>query len=114
MDARLKKWLTKNHEQLPPEQKQAFLRTLKFNPDLATKVIYDNLMDWGTVAAFEIGGSSIAIYDYQGESSELTEHFRQHFAKEMEAVQEEPPLMCIDKVSECRPTGGPECAGCGG
>jgi phenylpyruvate tautomerase PptA (4-oxalocrotonate tautomerase family) len=23
-------------------------------------------------------------------------------------------LMCIDKIHECNPTGGPECAGCGG
>jgi hypothetical protein len=84
MDPRFKDWLIKKHEHMYPAQKQSFLQIMKFKPDLAVKIISDNLLEWNTVAAFELG--ELAINDFAAESQEIFKAFKEHFSKEMAAV----------------------------
>ena len=69
---------------MSPEQKQNFFWIMKFKPDLAVKIIYDNLLEWSTVAAFELG--ELAINDFSAESQDIFKAFQEHFAKEIAAA----------------------------
>lgn len=85
MDERLRDWIIDKHEKMPEAEKLKFLQALKMYPDAVTQIIARNLLDWATMAGFELE-TIFFSYDNQGDSAKLTESFQQHFAKELAAM----------------------------
>lgn len=85
MNVRLKEFLIKDFEKMPPGPKLKFLRMLKHNPQAVTEIIRNNIIGWGTVATFEIG-ENLEIYDVDSDSAELTKCLQEHFEKDLQTV----------------------------
>ncbi len=86
MDPRFMNWIIKKHEEIDPENKQIFLKTLKFYPDLALSTISSALFNWGTVATFELHLNCLIIDDVERDSRDVLKALQDHFAKEMAAI----------------------------
>ena len=84
MHPAFKEFLIKDTEGYTPEQKQNFLRMLKFKPDQMVKIISDNIIDWGTIFCFTAG--TFMTTNLPHDAQELLRAYQEHFAKDLEAI----------------------------
>lgn len=87
MDQKFKDFLTTKHERLADEAKQSFLSTLKHRPSLVTRFFAENLENWAIEALIGRHIKSAIVLSFEKDSIELTQHFKQHFAKELAAIR---------------------------
>ena len=77
-------WATQMHEGFEKRDKTNFLWYIKFHPDVALGIIEYNLPRWLVQATQET--KTVFTGFENGWATELFEHFKTHFAKEMEPV----------------------------
>ena len=87
MNQLFKNWIVRQHEKLDEESRRKFLRMLKETPSMVERIISANLSKWAVVAAIEQKSGEICfIYDSNGDSDEVFQALKQHFAKELQTI----------------------------
>ena len=76
-------WLVADTEGYKPEQKEAFLRMLKFNPEGSLQIIKENVIDWASLYAYDGG----VAFQYPGLEQEIHNAFVEKYKAELEALQ---------------------------
>jgi hypothetical protein len=82
-DLNFLKWLAKSLA--GDEGKDDFLHNLKFRPDLVSKVIWSNLLQW--LIEFD-GGHGATIRAAEKDVPNIIEFLQQYFADELTAITE--------------------------
>lgn len=85
MNKKLKKFLTEDFEKMTGSTRKKFLCMLKQRPQEITLIIQKNLIEWATIATFQIS-EMIVINNVAEESAELTEHLQKHFAEDLRHI----------------------------
>ena len=85
MHPAFKEFLIRDTDGYTPEQKQDFLRMLKFKPDQVLKIISENLIDWGTVFSLKTG-TLMASYNHHEDAQELLEAYQKYFAAQLATI----------------------------
>ena len=82
MDTNFKEWMIQKKEELPPEDKKHFLRTLKEGPDKVLHAIAGSLKNSIMIYNRE-ANKSLSSYDLDNNSEELLLAFQEHFNDEL-------------------------------
>ena len=91
MNQEFKDFLIRDMKSCAPEDRQEFLRMLKFKPDQVVNVISANIIGWGTSFVMKtgrvLGGYDIKS-DIQSDAQELLRAYQEHFAEELGAINQ--------------------------
>lgn len=85
MQKKFQDWIIAQHEMMKPEEKRQFLKLLKENPESLTRMMEAHLLDWATMAAFDLG---VILFSYDnGEcAAALVKVFQEHFQEQLNII----------------------------
>jgi hypothetical protein len=86
MDAGFRDWVVARVKKEKGEEKDAFIRMLKFQPDVAERFARAKLQAWMSGFVTETGNALITP-DFTADSKNLIKHLQKQFAKDIESVK---------------------------
>lgn len=73
------------------ERRQSLLVALRDDPDKVTRFVHGNIHNWNLFCEAASGTGAVVEIDFAVDPPLVTRHFRQHFAKEIEALPASQP-----------------------